>query len=72
MTTLDEYCDELDAELRAMTSKELRQYAREHHITLGYAGGRKADMKREIVSQMRHREFERRLAEKARVVLDGR
>lgn len=72
MTTLDEWCDELDAELRAMTSKELRQYAREHHITLGYAGGRKADMKREIVGQMRHREFERRLVEKARVVLDGR
>lgn len=65
MTTLDEYCDELNAELRAMTSKELRQYAREHHITLGYAGGRKADMKGEIVTQMRHRERERRLTERA-------
>ena len=55
MTDLERYADELDAELRRMTGKELRGYAREHHIALGYAAARKDAMRGEIVAQMRHR-----------------
>lgn len=51
MTTLDEYCDELKAELRAMTSKELRQYARDHHVDL-FGSTTKRDMRHEIVSTL--------------------
>ena len=55
MTDLDRYADELDAELRRMTVKELRGYAREHHVALGYAAARKDALLGEIVAQMRHR-----------------
>jgi len=60
---LDRYADDLDAELRVMTGKELRQFARENHVALGYAAGRKATMRNEIVLQMRNREYGRLLAE---------
>lgn len=62
MTDLERYADELRAELGAMTAKELRGYASEHHVTLGYATT-KAAMRGEIVAQMRHREYLRRCAE---------
>lgn len=63
MTDLELYADELRAELGAMTAKELRGYAREHHVTLGYATT-KAAMRGEIVAQMRHREYLRMCEEK--------
>ena len=63
MTDLNAYADELRAELGAMTAKELRGYAREHHVTLGYATTKRAIVG-EIVAQMRHREYMRQCEEK--------
>lgn len=50
--------DELRAELAAMTVKQVRRYARDHGISLGYAS-RKADMIAEIVVWVEHRRKER-------------
>lgn len=59
MLDLNRYEEELRAELSAMTVKQLRQYAREHHVTLGYATTRRAIVG-EIASWMRHWEYLRR------------
>lgn len=59
MLDLDRYEDELRAELSAMTVKQLRQYAREHHVPLAGASSRRAIVG-EIASQMRHWEYLRR------------
>ena len=49
--TIEQYEDELNAELRAMTSKQLRQYARDHHVDL-FGSTTKKDMRHEIVSTL--------------------
>ena len=68
MTDLDRYEEELDAELRVMTSKQLRQYARDNAL-VGSLGGAttKRELRREIVGQMRHRAYLRNLAEEGRL-----
>ena len=52
--TIEQYKDELRAELRAMTSKQLRQFARDHHIDL-CGSTTKHDMRHEIVSALAKR-----------------
>lgn len=59
MLDLNRYEEELRAELSAMTVKQLRQYAREHHVPLVCASSRRAIVG-EIASQMRHWEYLRR------------
>jgi len=59
MLDLNRYEEELRAELSAMTVKQLRQYAREHHVPLAGASSRRAIVG-EIASWMRHWEYLRR------------
>ena len=59
MPNLNRWEEELRAELSAMTVKQLRQYAREHHVPLAGASSRRAIVG-EIASQMRHWEYLRR------------
>lgn len=47
--------DEMREGLARLTMRELRQVARDEHITLGYAGGRKDSCVEEIVSQRQYR-----------------
>lgn len=62
MLDLNRYEEELRAELSAMTVKQLRQYAREHHVPLAGASSRRAIVG-EIASWMRHWEYLRRCEE---------
>ena len=48
--------EELREELRGMTVKELRAYAREHLVSLGYVA-RKHEMVDEIVTVVRHQDM---------------
>lgn len=59
MLDLNQWEEELRAELSAMTVKQLRQYAREHHVPLAGASAKRAIVG-EIASQMRHWEYLRR------------
>ena len=62
MLDLNQYEEELRAELSAMTVKQLRQYAREHHVPLAGASAKRAIVS-EIAGQMRHWEYLRRCEE---------
>lgn len=59
MSALNDYEEELRAELGAMTVKQLRGYANEHHVPLAGESAKRAIVG-EIVAQMRHREYLRR------------
>ena len=50
--------DELRDSLMRKTVKELRRFAKEERICLGYAASGKASMVDEIASQLRYREME--------------
>ena len=63
MTDLNRYEDELRAELGRMTAKELRGFAREHHVPLAGASS-KQQLVSEIVGQMRHWEYLRQCEER--------
>lgn len=62
MGDLNRYEEELRAELGAMTVKELRQYARDHHVPLAGASAKRAIVS-EIAGQMRHWEYLRQCEE---------
>lgn len=62
MPGLNRYEDDLRAELGAMTVKQLRQFAREHHVPLAGASAKRAIVS-EIVGQMRHWEYLRQCEE---------
>ena len=51
----EEVWDEMRERLMRLTTKQLRQIARDEGIALGYAASRKDTTVAEIVSQRRHR-----------------
>ena len=51
----EEAWDEMRERLMGLTTKQLRQIARDEGISLGYAASRKDTTVAEIVSQRRHR-----------------
>ncbi len=51
----EEVWDEMRERLMGLTSKQLRQIARDEHICLGYTASRKDSTVAEIVSARRHR-----------------